>query len=1138
MPFDPREPIDAILVTDELPPPRRTRRWLLGGGCLFASLICMGLAFWLLARFYGLGGPSANNPVVQWESAAEKQAGLLRAFDGRRRTLQDPDLAEIQRLLRRLAATAGREDNAEFQKLIDFGRMAQRIQSHAGVGRINWLERQILASQIRTDSDGPANAQDFRIVHLDRPAEDHVVVYAYAVNTEVSGDPFKFWLARTRDGWRVYDWERIELGWSEATQYARLQIAAAHPHSDSYDEGSEKLVAADESTEEEKFDEAAEHLQAAARHAVPPVVADFWSYLVAIRWSSLDRSDECLAWCRRAKNPDEIPGFYTLQAVHLRQMERHEEALAAIENYERVAGFQPEVVRMKAESLTALQRREEALTCWRQLVQFAPDGMNDLSAFCDALPAGRRAEVLDVIQTAEQPIEVATQLAQRWVCREDGQLLSRLQQFVAARSPGSPEALQLEGRVLQYEGEYEQAADRFRQAAEQELDPEKRDGCWSSFQQAMVDAGQIVPAYEAMPDLREAFQRLAGGIEDGDAMIDYDQLPLLLAAHRRRCPDDAWLPYFAGLLADQNNEPEQAAREFAAAERSEDEEVKSSAGYQLRDLLCRQGKVLEAYQRGSGDAEIFRELADHCRFNDDAQSLQTLLKTRRSEVPDEPWLGYYTAVLLNLERQPEAALRSLDGHKKTEDEDLETALNALRLQLLLELGRWRDAYTEQPDEAFPQVASRLRARRDWAALSQLCDLHRQRDPDDGELLWLRVLSAAEQKDDQGVVQLLTPWPEDQFKGEYRASQARWQLVRSLLRLGRGDEARQFAAESAKRDQTLLLSLLIWQRRWDEVATLLKDESIAEQFAEHLRYASREDLLQAYRTDEGAAALRKRFPMPLPEETAGSRIVLLLRTPAELTAERLQALAQGDSPFEVRPLPTLRSEVTAVFEVCDASGRAVVAAGSGGYCDPRWLKRTRVPDAGLLAILKGHGAWITVQGAEADDEDDMAAVERLVRRIAAGLLDANVQAVNVWGLESATARLAAVDETTTGRLLSETRLEDAFTDAPKLFLEPRGDESETAAPSGIPLPRRELLALVKSLQSPSQDRPPWIRVRLQLGEAGEEHWLRAVSAKHTRWGDIEFVGEFCTGSELWPHLKPGERAIVTSSEVRRWTTEKL
>jgi hypothetical protein len=61
--------------------------------------------------------------------------------------------------------------------------------------------------------------------------------------------------------------------------------------------------------------------------------------------------------------------------------------------------------------------------------------------------------------------------------------------------------------------------------------------------------------------------------------------------------------------------------------------------------------------------------------------------------------------------------------------------------------------------------------------------------------------------------------------------------------------------------------------------------------------------------------------------------------------------------------------------------------------------------------------------------------------------------------------------------------------------------------------------------------------LRLGEASEEPWLRAVSAKHTRWGDIEFVGEFDTASELWPHLKPGERAIVTSSEVRRWTAER-
>ena len=223
----------------------------------------------------------------------------------------------------------------------------------------------------------------------------------------------------------------------------------------------------------------------------------------------------------------------------------------------------------------------------------------------------------------------------------------------------------------------------------------------------------------------------------------------------------------------------------------------------------------------SDDAEIFRELANNCRFNDDAQGLQALLKTRRTDVPDEPWLGYYTAVLLQLKRQPEAALRSLDGRTKTEDEDLENALQAFRLQLLLELGRWREAYDERPDEAFSQVASHLRGRRDWAALSELCELHRQRNPDDSELLWLGVESAAGQNDDQRVVQLLTPWPEGKFEGEYRASQMRRRLVRSLLRLGRDDEARQRAAEFAKRerDQELLFSVLIWQRRWDELERL-------------------------------------------------------------------------------------------------------------------------------------------------------------------------------------------------------------------------------------------------------------------------------------------------------------------------------
>lgn len=1133
MPFDPREPIDAILVVDEPPPPRRRRWWVWGGGCLFVTLAAACLTAWLVAHFLGDFGSSADDPVARWETTAEKQAALRRAFDGRRHPLQDADLPEIQRLLRRVAATASREDSDEFQKLVDTGRMVRRIQGHADVEWIDWIERQVLASQIRTDCDPPGNTQDFRVVHLERLGDEHVRVFAYAVSEGMCGDPFQFWLVRSRDGWRLYDWERIELGWSEAAQYARLRIAANDWRYDGYEQGSEELVAADEAIDQDESDAAAEHLQAAAGHSVPNIVADFWAYLVAIRWSSVDDSEQCLAWCSRAQNPDAIPGFYTLQASHLQQTEQYEAALAAIENYERVAGFHPEVIRMKAGCLSELGRDEESLACWRQLVQFAPDGIDDLRQFADALPADRRGELLEVIPAAPQPVAVAVQLAERRGGDEDGDLLGLLHQFVASRAPGSPEALQLEGRMLQFQGDYEQAAERFRQAAEQELDPEGRAGCWSSFLQAMVDAGQVVAGYEALPDPRDAFQSLAGGIENDEAMIDYSQLPDLLAVHRRRCPDDGWLHYFAGLLADQNGDLEAAAREFAAADKSDDEELKVAAADQHRDLLCRQGKVLEAYRLGADAAATFRELADLCRAHDDALGLQTLLKAHRSDVPDEPWLGYYTTVLLQLQRQAEAAVRSLDGRTKTADEELEEALNGLRLELLLDLGRWRQAYEERPDEVFSQVANRLRFRGNWVELAELCKLRRQHNPEDADLLWLGVELAVGQRDDQRVVELLTPWPADKLDGEYRASQLRRQLVRSLLRLGRSDEAYQFAVKSvsAEGDQTLLLSTLIWQQRWDELTRRLADEAAAEEFTDLVRFLRRADQLETYRTAVEAADLRRRFPLPLPEDAPEtSRIVMLLRVPAELNAERLQGLAAGTGEFAVRPLPTLRPDVTAVFEVRDAGGRAVVAAATGSYCDPRWAQRTRIPDPALASILKQHGGWIAIQGIESNDEEDFAPVDRLVRRIAAGLLDADVQAVSVWGLGSDTSHLAAADEATAAKLRRPDGLDVVFADTLELFLEPRDqDQAGTAAAAGL-VPRRELVAVIQALKAPSPEPPYWIQVELRLGEAGETHWLRVISAKHTRWGDIELVGEFAGDSQLWPYLKPGERAIVMSSSV--------
>jgi len=325
---------------------------------------------------------------------------------------------------------------------------------------------------------------------------------------------------------------------------------------------------------------------------------------------------------------------------------------------------------------------------------------------------------------------------------------------------------------------------------------------------------------------------------------------------------------------------------------------------------------------------------------------------------------------------------------------------------------------------------------------------------------------------------------------------------------------------------------VWQRQWDEVEKLLADEETAERFESQLHGVLDDELFQPYVTDPAASALHAKFPLPLPRIGAAPHLVMLRQRAALLTADRLQQIG---TRLHVRPLPSRRPDVPAIFEVSDSDVRAVVAAGIGNYCDRQWLDRLTVRDAKLREVLDSHTAWLTfLVVTTLDDVDGPERAQTLVRQLAAGLWEGDVQAFSIFTRDYEW-RLVAADENGHARLRGEQAWEEAFQDCPELYLESR-DGEEAAGVTGDQSRRRELLAFAKMIAAEGGQRPHFIQLRLQLGPATEDVWLRSVSAEHTGWGEYRFVGQLCAASCLWPQLKQDEWLTATSSDIRAWSSE--
>jgi tetratricopeptide (TPR) repeat protein len=1149
MSFDPREPLDAIILPDPGVSPRRSGQRTLLVGCVVIGLLFVGLLIgvvaWLSQQFPGAVA------ALPWEPAEQRRAALVAAFDGQRREIQDADLPEILRLLDEIASTSRNADAEGFRRLQDFDGFLQRIATYPGQRTLSLLDRAVLKFQIPWQSDGVGDVDRFELVQLERPAADQAIAYAYAFNDQIRGDPYRFLLRRTSDGWKVQDWERVATGWSQAEHYARaLVVGDDEAGLDRYDRIWKQLEEVETWIESGEHERAKDRLKSIAQIRIPALLAPMTRWRIAQLYSEVEAWDECLSICSQADDAECIPEIYSLQATSLNWLGRYEEALTAIEKAEGAAGFSADVVELKAEVLTALGREDEAISCWRQLAEFLPNDLVLVSDYYDALPPGRRGEVLEVLRLAEDPAAMAMEWTNWWMYRDDETLLTMLQQFVREHSPDSLNAIALDGRVAAYQGRYEVAAECYRTVAERETDVESQRDHWDSFLNAMVKDGRAVEGYRIMPDARRALLDLALGIEADDAQISVDDLPELMDAHRERLPTDPWLHYFAGVLADHRGDLESAEREFGLATGSDVDDLDDDAAALHRDVLIRQGKLLEAYRAYVDNPDVFTELAAKCRGHRDAAGLQQLLDEHRARSPDDPWIAYYAAIVERLLGRKEAALKHLDQMAADDDADLGWSVRRLRAELLLALGQWREAYatSSDPEETFHHLAWQLRNRREWSALNELCEQHRAAFPDESECLTRSVDCAWAQGEYSRVVEMLTPWPDGLFESTLGTDALRGKLVASLLRLGRDEEAferARYFADTAE-DHLPLLVALDQQRQWDDFARALEDAGVAGSFQNAFRWGDSKHF-RNLRSDAAAADLRRQFPLPLPEPDFGGLVVLLTAKPQPIDEDRLRKLADDDGPFEIRVLPAV--PVEAVLEVRTPAGRIIVAAGPGTYSDEATWKRLLPRHPELAAVLRDHDGWMAVQGVEAGDTQDRLLLETAVRRLAARVIDdieaaeetgqaadgpgRNLRAVFARDALTSNSRLVIAGPDAAERLRALSRLEEWLEeDGVAVDLERRGTVAPPVLNEAAAQRRRELQAIAESIGGNPQPEVQ-IGVRIQLGPAAETLWMRVVAVQHEGYGEYRWTGELTEDSQLWPGLKAGERLRFDSAQIDRW-----
>jgi tetratricopeptide (TPR) repeat protein len=435
--------------------------------------------------------------------------------------------------------------------------------------------------------------------------------------------------------------------------------------------------------------------------------------------------------------------------------------------------------------------------------------------------------------------------------------LRRYLELVEGDADGYLEA----GNALSRLGRAEEAAAAYRKGLDEEPD---RVGNLVGLGLALPAGrkAEVAERFARLSDPRGEFEGLAQAfLKEADA----EAVEVLVRAFRRLVPEDPGADYFTARL----KVLRQSYQESAEILRRALPRVKDGAkrydyltGYlnALREAVG----LRRAYRLSPDPSFALAYLTDGLPVAEKSK-LRKLLKEHRKRQPGDPWLHYYRGRLYLLGRQYDKAERAFAAGMadKRLGEDVREQYRNGGVDALFRAGNGLAAYeTLGPSKAtFDQLAWLFVQQKDADGLRALTAMHRRVEPSDPDLLKWEVEVIWFRQDYAQVVRMLTQHHHREvFSQRFGALQLRDRLVRSLVRIGRLDEALMVVAAPPREEHLNLLEAVIRAAAGDVARTAEALKKCVEVGLGPEDFYHDWDLGPALRTDR-FRALRARYPEP-------------------------------------------------------------------------------------------------------------------------------------------------------------------------------------------------------------------------------------------------------------------------------------
>jgi tetratricopeptide (TPR) repeat protein len=265
----------------------------------------------------------------------------------------------------------------------------------------------------------------------------------------------RWWVARSRGKWKIYDFEVLEKGVRSSVNIAAaMDETGPHGFTPRYFEAMSAAHEAAGLLGQGEFDQAEQKLRATLDVPLPKPLAAWRLSQLAIVETSRNHWDEVLDLTSRAAelNPD-MPLLLKHRAQALNGLGRFQEAAAEAREYIAELGGDDHGSFLLGTALAGMEKNDEAADAFREGLDDYSDSVDNLVGLAGVLPGEQMQEVADRFSQFEQPEARFSEVADQLVTQENATALAAVLERNRELAPLDPHNSYYEGELHRLRGE-------------------------------------------------------------------------------------------------------------------------------------------------------------------------------------------------------------------------------------------------------------------------------------------------------------------------------------------------------------------------------------------------------------------------------------------------------------------------------------------------------------------------------------------------------------------------------------------------------------------------------------------------------------------------------------------------------------